>query len=46
MAPPKSRSDSLDVPPAEPFQGIRPINVLHLKEILDRVYFGSVIDVE
>ncbi|MBI4587741.1 MAG: sigma 54-interacting transcriptional regulator [Candidatus Rokubacteria bacterium] len=26
-----------------PFKGIRPINVLQLEEILDRVYFGSVV---
>lgn len=43
MAPSKSRPDPFDVPPPGPFQGIRPINVLHLKEILDRVYFGSVV---
>ncbi len=43
MAPSRSRPDPLDLPSAGPFQGIRPINVLHLKEILDRVYFGSVV---
>jgi PAS domain S-box-containing protein len=43
MFPSKSRPVRVAVPPASPFQGIRPINVLHLKEILDRVYFGSVV---
>lgn len=32
-----------EVRPMIPFKGIRPINVLQLEEILDRVYFGSVV---
>jgi transcriptional regulator with PAS, ATPase and Fis domain len=43
MSPSKSRSDPPGASPARPFQRVRPINVLHLKEILDRVYFGSVV---
>ena len=43
MPPSKFWPDRVAVPPARSFTGIRPINVLQLREILDRVYFGSVV---
>ncbi|MGH7319822.1 MAG: sigma-54 interaction domain-containing protein [Candidatus Rokuibacteriota bacterium] len=38
-----SRAERRGPPAADPFQGIRPTDLLQLKEILDRVYFGSVV---
>ncbi len=43
MCPSKSWPDPVAVPPASLLRGVRPINVLQLREILDRVYFGSVV---
>lgn len=43
MAAREARSPKTQSRPVIPFKGIRPINVLQLEEILDRVYFGSVV---
>lgn len=43
MTVPEARHSKADVRPKIPFRGIRPVNVPHLEEIFDRVYFGSVV---